>query len=354
MSTSSAESLPAPSAGHAQLEVCDLAAYQPGTAIRSASVAAGHLRYRILTFPVGVNQAMGNKYLSVFIEVDPEGLIEQWSFEKVRYSITLVNRRDASLNHTREDVCTFNKSCTDRGWHDFFKISQIAKGDNGWLGHGNSILLYGNAEVDMSRDSWLRMSTCQHCLALNISSLLSSGWHADVKLSVGDHEVDAHSVILAARSPVFKQMLDSGMKESSTHRVSITDMDPGVLNLFINFMYSGTVDDLSCAGEATICALMHAGSKYEVPSLVEFCAEKVKEFVSVDNSVDWLLVAEQFNVERLRDFCAKFIGTHLSQVQTTPGWERLMQDKQMVFDLAPLLFRKISPPVKRPRLDEPR
>lgn len=228
------------------------------------------------------------------------------------------------------------------------KLSYIMDVDQGWLGPDNSVLIHGSAGVDMSDDSWLALlnpqAKAQQCLAFNLSLLLSSGWHADVTLLADGRQIKVHSVILAARSPVFKQMLDSGMKESSTHTVSITDMDWDELNHFSSFLYSGTVKDALWESEATICALIYAASKYEVVSLLQLCADKIVELVSVDNAARWLLAAAQLNVEPLKDFCANFVATHLSEVQATLGWERLMQDKQMVFELAPLLFRTISPP----------
>mmetsp|Transcript_7803 Transcript_7803/g.22071 ORF Transcript_7803/g.22071 Transcript_7803/m.22071 type:complete len:156 (-) Transcript_7803:29-496(-) len=96
--------------------------------------------------------------------------------------------------------------------------------------------------------------------------------------------------------------------------------------------------------DATVSALMRAAAKYQVLSLLDLCAEKAKDVVDVDTAANWLLLSTQLNVEQLKDHCLAFVAKHLADVQATPGWEHLMQDKQMVFELAPLLFRTVSPP----------
>jgi len=327
--------------------------YKMGDLLRSSSVTNGHFCFRLLVYPHGTSASKG-KSLSAFIEAAPSvSLIPEWSFEDVRYTIVLVNHQDPSHNMVKRDTFSFTKNKIDRGWHDMCRISDLMDPDQGWLGPDNSILITGSATVSLSEESWLAMlspqAKAQAHLASDLSSLLSTGWHADVALLVDGRVMRVHSLIIATRSPVFKQMLNSGMRESSTHTINITDMDWDVLNHLCNFMYSGMVKDSVWANDATICAMMHAASKYEVLSLLELCAEKVIELVSVDNAADWLLVSAQLNIESLKAFCVNFVVQHLSEVQTTTGWERLMQDKQMVFDLAPLLFETISPPAKKRR-----
>jgi BTB/POZ domain len=48
-------------------------------------------------------------------------------------------------------------------------------------------------------------------------------------------------LVMQARSPVFKSMLESGMMEGETGEVSITDMNPDVFRALLHFIYS---DDL--------------------------------------------------------------------------------------------------------------
>jgi len=304
-------------------------------------------------YPHGTSASKG-KSLSAFIEAAPSvSLIPEWSFKDVNYTIVLVNQQDPAQNIVKRDTFSFTKDKIDRGWHDMYRISDLMDPDQGWLGPDGSVLITGSASVALTEESWLAMlspqAKAQAHLASDFSSLLSSGWHADVALLVDGRVMKVHSLIIATRSHVFKQMLNSGMRESSTHTINITDMDWDVLNHLCNFMYSGMVKNSVWANDATICSLMHAASKYEVLSLLDLCAEKVAELVSVDNAANWLLVSTQLNIEPLKAFCANFVVKHLSEVQTTTGWERLMQDKQMVFDLAPLLFQTISPPSEKKR-----
>jgi len=348
-------SVPAAPRLWARFNVGNLDTYTSGALIRSSSVTRGHFRFRLLVFPKGTSTTNGLS-LSAFIEADASAsLIPEWSFPDVRVCITLVNHKDSSQNVTKMHTHTFKKDSIDSGWHDMAKISDLTNARKGWLGPTKSLLICGTAICDMSKESWLTMLNpeckAQACLASNLSSLLSSGWRSDAALQVDGREIKVHSLILAARSPVFKQMLDSGMEESNTHIVSITDVSWDVLNHLCGFMYSGVVDDSAWENDATLSALMRAAAKYQVLSLLDICAEKAEELLVADTAADWLVLSAQLNVEQLKDHCAAFVAKHLADVQATSGWERLMQDKQMVFELAPLLFRTISPPAKKPRLE---
>eukprot|EP00747_Dinoflagellata_sp_TGD_P053579 gnl/TRDRNA2_/TRDRNA2_148537_c0_seq1.p2 gnl/TRDRNA2_/TRDRNA2_148537_c0~~gnl/TRDRNA2_/TRDRNA2_148537_c0_seq1.p2 ORF type:complete len:105 (-),score=33.63 gnl/TRDRNA2_/TRDRNA2_148537_c0_seq1:41-355(-) len=92
---------------------------------------------------------------------------------------------------------------------------------------------------------------------------------------------------------------------------------------------------------------MRAAAKYELPGLVRLCEAKATMRVVVSNAADWLRLAAQVNAESLKGHCLQFVAVHIGEVQDTEGWERLMQDKQLFAELAPVLFQTISPSTKK-------
>ncbi|CAG0912592.1 unnamed protein product [Notodromas monacha] len=66
--------------------------------------------------------------------------------------------------------------------------------------------------------------------------------HVDVLLFCGDDTLEAHKVILAASSSYFERLLNTVANEYSRYTiVALAQMDPFLLRLVVDFMYSGSV-----------------------------------------------------------------------------------------------------------------
>jgi len=328
-----------------EVEGIDAKLTQP--VVRSQFLTYGRFRFRLLVHPKGTRSSRG--HISAFVEADVgEALVANLSFPNVKYTITLVNRLSEERNVTMADTWTFHKNGIDRGWHDFIRIDDAMDKDAGWLGPKNSLLFRGSASCDISDSAWEAMllpeAAAHHSLKSDFSGLLSSGWLSDVTLRAGDQELKVHKLILAARSPVFKQMLSSEMTEASTGIVNISDIEPDILNHLCGFMYSGEIQETVWESENAVFGLMRAASKYELGSLLCLCATRAEAGICVENVAEWLLVSVELNAEGLKTYCMTFVARHLSDVQATEGWKRLMKDKNMVFEIATLLFETISPP----------
>ena len=99
---------------------------------------------------------------------------------------------------------------------------------------------------------------------------------AGVKLKV-------HRNILAARSPVFKTMLAVHMKERTTGRVEITDIEPTAMGKLVEYLYTG-----ECSGaEDMACELLADADKYKVMELKSHLQSIILNNLSVDNVVQW-------------------------------------------------------------------
>ena len=64
----------------------------------------------------------------------------------------------------------------------------------------------------------------------------------DFMFLVGSASFPAHRSLLAARSPVFAAMLNSGLEEAQTGQVLINDTDPETFGLFLRFLYVGELE----------------------------------------------------------------------------------------------------------------
>ena len=83
----------------------------------------------------------------------------------------------------------------------------------------------------------------------DIGDLLEKKQLCDVTLVVGESEetrkeIQAHKVILGARSPVFAAMFKHQMKEQTQGRVTITDVKAEVFEELLSFIYTGKIRSL--------------------------------------------------------------------------------------------------------------
>ena len=104
----------------------------------------------------------------------------------------------------------------------------------------------------------------------------------DLKLTdfvflVGSTSFPAHRSLLAARSPVFAAMLNSGLEEARTGQVQINDTDPETFALFLRFLYVGELEyDEEEAKEVVVVGAMRKklfvlADKYQVETLMKIC-----------------------------------------------------------------------------------
>jgi speckle-type POZ protein len=80
---------------------------------------------------------------------------------------------------------------------------------------------------------------------------------------------EAHKIVLAARSPVFKAELYGfigGKKNEQNHLVTIQDMEPSVFNALLHFIYTDSLpaanDDCDLNDEGVVKHLLVAADRY--------------------------------------------------------------------------------------------
>lgn len=166
-------------------------------------------------------------------------------------------------------------------------------------------------------------------LGTQFGELLDSGRFADVVLRIGEEQLRAHSVILAARSPVFDAMWATSMREQAEKEVIITDLDMVAVQRMIRFMYTGdVVTPLSNDNETT--SILEAAHRYQVLALVELCVNALSSRLTVDIVAERLCVADLVGLDSLRRACLTFITSsagRLAAVQATEGFSQLAKKR---------------------------
>jgi len=120
-------------------------------------------------------------------------------------------------------------------------------------------------------------------LCVDFARLLQDPEHSDVTLlPSGKNRSDAlraHRIVLAARSPVFKQMFfGAGMQEvAPDSEVPMTDVDREVASLFLHALYTDEIQKDAWDDDEMMCHLFKAFHKYQVDDLMQRCEARISQ-----------------------------------------------------------------------------
>ena len=104
-------------------------------------------------------------------------------------------------------------------------------------------------------------------LTTNLFEFQKSGYLCDTVIVADDGQVKAHSAVLAAASPVFKQVLKSSYQPMQQHIVVLPGIHLAVVNIIIQFIYTGKIvvpEDKRCTWTKVMDALNELGIKLHI------------------------------------------------------------------------------------------
>uniref|UniRef100_A0A0A9YUL4 TD and POZ domain-containing protein 4 n=1 Tax=Lygus hesperus TaxID=30085 RepID=A0A0A9YUL4_LYGHE len=155
---------------------------------------------------------------------------------------------------------------------------------------------------------------------------------SDVDFLVDGKRFEAHKIVLAAVSPVFLAMFESGMKECISNEIVLTDTDPEGFENFLKFVYSGGVPDMK-----HVVTLVNLADKYHVLALFDLCVDFMGKTLNECNVSERLQLAELHGVASLKTSCLDFIRDHLESVSSSEGWARIVGDLRLTSQVAQAL-----------------
>ncbi|XP_049946686.1 uncharacterized protein LOC126442675 isoform X3 [Schistocerca serialis cubense] len=170
--------------------------------------------------------------------------------------------------------------------------------------------------------------------AVNLGALLDAGDGAVVTLLAGDTRLVAHRAVLAARSPVFADMLRRVTVEGSSSQLVLSDTEGPVLRQVLAYLYTLQVPQLPSMAPK----LLVAADVYGLSVLKAHCEQQVVAQLSVETAAAAGVIAIRHSANRLKQAAVAFIKAHLLRVMATQGWaEAVVNDPQTVVKLAHLI-----------------
>ena len=124
------------------------------------------------------------------------------------------------------------------------------------------------------------------------------------------------------RSPVFRAMLQSEMKEKINGVIDIEDAKVDVMKEMIQYMYTANVNWNKIKNHER--DLLILADRFQVQELVHNCSSMLGSTLTKDNALDFGIFGEMYNSDALIQKCAKFISHNVDKC-LVKGWMEKIQ-----------------------------
>ncbi|CAN1187358.1 BTB/POZ and MATH domain-containing protein 4 [Linum perenne] len=290
-----------------------------GKHIASHNFTVGGYQWAIYFYPDGKNPEDNSSYVSVFIALASEGTDVRALFE-----LTLVDQSGKGKHkvHSHFDRSLESGPYTLKyrgsmwGYKRFFRRAMLETSD-------------------YLKDDCLKINCTVGVVMSSIDcSRLHSIQGSDVTFNVAGEKFEAHKLVLAARSPLFRsKFFDSG---EGSEEIVITDLEPNVFKAILHFIYHDTLTEdvgntasssasVSSISESLAAKLLAAADLYGLDRLKLMCESHLCKDISVDSVARILALADSYHAVELKAICLKFSAENLAAVMRSDGFEYLKE-----------------------------
>ncbi|KAF5206624.1 BTB/POZ domain-containing protein [Thalictrum thalictroides] len=145
--------------------------------------------------------------------------------------------------------------------------------------------------------------------------------HTDIQVKPGNGpSISAHKSLLAARSIIFKNMLESdGCKAPPTETISLPELDHEELQSLLEFLYSGSLSSEKISKH--VYALYTAADKYDIPFLQKFCEHWMLGSLNLSNALNILETSDVCPTTKVKDSAMNFIINHMEDIVFSSAYD---------------------------------
>lgn len=157
----------------------------------------------------------------------------------------------------------------------------------------------------------------------NFRQVFFDGRMSDFVLKVGSREFNVHKMVLVARSPVFSSLFQHVLDEKNTHIIEIPDCNPESFEVFLHYLYFGSVELLS---PRNVCNVYYAADKYRVDDLKEQCVRFMKINLSPETICDIISLSIHHRESKLQKAAITFFNKNLKEIVKTKQWQKYLAE----------------------------
>ena len=153
---------------------------------------------------------------------------------------------------------------------------------------------------------------------ISMTTDLSEPWDmGDVRFTVEGRPLYGNKAILATWSPAFKAMLFGDFKERNAEEIELPGKSyDDMLELFA--VLHPTNKDIN---KSNVDVILELCQEYQMEALAGRCE---RYLVTIPPSVHWLVVAEKYNLPKLKAYCMEYIDkTRLHELSRQSDFEEI-------------------------------
>ncbi|KHG13419.1 hypothetical protein F383_16614 [Gossypium arboreum] len=147
--------------------------------------------------------------------------------------------------------------------------------------------------------------------------------HTDIKLKPNNGPcISAHKSLLAARSEIFKNILNSDdckAPPTDTDTITLSELSTEELKSFLEFLYTGDLP--ADKFKKHVYALYVAADKYEIPYLQESCERYMLNSLNASNALDTLDISNLHSKKKLKETTLNFIVRNMKSIVSSQKYE---------------------------------
>lgn len=168
-------------------------------------------------------------------------------------------------------------------------------------------------------DFFKRTSMPASTLKTDLIALINDPTFADIRFSIEGTIIYAHRFMLLgmrARSSAFPRIFDSGMLESHTRTVTLTDVSRPTFLSLLEYLYTGSV---TIQSQDEAIELLRIADRYLVDALKSRCERFVRTCINAKNVLQILAVADSCSLSELKQMCLDVISQNFSAILSREG-----------------------------------
>lgn len=114
-----------------------------------------------------------------------------------------------------------------------------------------------------------------------LKELLNENKFVDCTLKVGDRSFPCHRLIMAACSPYFRDIFftEDGKEVENTKEVVLEDVNPSILDMIIQYLYSAEID----LTDDNVQDIIAVANRFQIPSVFTVCVNYLQKKLTMGN-----------------------------------------------------------------------
>ncbi|KAJ0005675.1 hypothetical protein NQD34_015569 [Periophthalmus magnuspinnatus] len=144
-----------------------------------------------------------------------------------------------------------------------------------------------------------------------LKELLNENKLVDCVLKIGDRSIPCHRLILSACSPYFRELYFSeDGEESQEKEVVLENLDPNIMELIVNYMYSAEID----INDNNVQDILVVANRFQIPSVFTVCINYLQKQLSQKNCLAVYRLGLMINCPRLAIAARDYIADRFQQL----------------------------------------